>query len=180
MLDLKTRDQAILVVTPGLVAYGMFFNIAPPLIGLQFALRVSPSALQRPRTTEDSNMGDLVLPTYSIAAAPSSLDQSLPLISSPSRQANISHLSPLSMTGVTSIPSGGSVLQTTVIKCDGSTYGFDLNTDSCMEAWGLLPQSTRSRTFGQRTGGHFDVPLPFRLLSCERSAATESLTPVLT
>ncbi len=53
------------------------------------------------------------------------------------------------------------------VQCDASTYGRGLNIASCQEAWELLPTSTTRRTFGQRTEGDFNVPLPFRVLSCE-------------
>ena len=53
------------------------------------------------------------------------------------------------------------------IQCDASTCGRGLNIASCQEAWELLPTSTTRRTFGQRTEGDFDVPLPFRVLRRE-------------
>ena len=58
-------------------------------------------------------------------------------------------------------------LRTTIISCDGSKYGYNLNVASCMEAWTLLPKSFDLRSFGRRSQGRFDVPLPFRLLSCK-------------
>ena len=58
-------------------------------------------------------------------------------------------------------------LATSRVQCDGSTYGLGLHIASCVQAWGLIPQSSARRTFGERTLGTFEVPLPLRLFSSE-------------
>ena len=58
-------------------------------------------------------------------------------------------------------------LATSRVQCNGSTYGLGLHIASCIQAWGLIPMSSVRRTFGERTRGTFDVPLPLRLFSSE-------------
>ena len=58
-------------------------------------------------------------------------------------------------------------LATSRVQCDGSTYGQGLHVASCIDAWGLIPITTTRRTFGERTLGTFEVPLPLRLFSGE-------------
>ena len=58
-------------------------------------------------------------------------------------------------------------LATSRVECNGSTYGLGLPIASCLDAWGLIPITTTRRTFGERTLGTFDVPLPLRLFSGE-------------
>ena len=58
-------------------------------------------------------------------------------------------------------------LATSRVQCDGSTYGHGLHIASCVQAWGLIPMTSVRRTFGERTLGTFDVPLPLRLFSSE-------------
>ena len=57
-------------------------------------------------------------------------------------------------------------LATPRTQCDGA-YGLGLHFASCLDAWGLIPTNTIHRTFGMRTLGTFDVPLPLRLFSSE-------------
>ena len=63
-------------------------------------------------------------------------------------------------------------LATPRIQCDGSAYGLGLQIASCIDAWGLIPTDTIRRTFGKRTLGTFDVPLPLRLFSSEYNPYT--------
>ena len=53
------------------------------------------------------------------------------------------------------------------MKCEGSKYGYGLSIESCQEVWDYLPKSEMQRKIGQRQHGTFDIPLPFRILSCK-------------
>ena len=46
-------------------------------------------------------------------------------------------------------------------------YGINLNEESCLDAWRSIPVSAQLRTYGRRTRGKFEVPLPQRFLSGE-------------
>ena len=52
-------------------------------------------------------------------------------------------------------------------KCDGKNYGYDLDKDSCLDAWAKIPTDNEIVSFGARSHGHFDAPLPIRYLSCK-------------
>ena len=52
-------------------------------------------------------------------------------------------------------------------RCDGSIYGYDLDKDSCLDAWAKIPTDNENVSFGARTHGDFEVPLPSRSLSCK-------------
>ena len=50
-------------------------------------------------------------------------------------------------------------------KCDGPKYGFHLPKASCEEVWRKMPTDSEVFTFGARSKGHFERPLPYRYLS---------------
>jgi hypothetical protein len=152
-----------------LVAYTMSLTNALLIVGALCIFRASSSVLERPEKSNDTNHVDMALSSDNITTLPvnPSLDLSWPLSSPSAQTANFSNSSLSTFSGVTPDPSGVPSLNTAVTKCDGSVYGFDLNAASCQEAWNLLPKSTNRRTFGKRSEGHFNVPLPFRILSCK-------------
>ena len=49
--------------------------------------------------------------------------------------------------------------------CDGSRCGWNLNQTSCENVWGKIPTDSESFTFGARSRGTFERPLPLRYLS---------------
>lgn len=51
------------------------------------------------------------------------------------------------------------------IKCDGKQFGYDLIKASCAKAWEQIPTDPRIYTYGARTKGFFERPLPYRYLS---------------
>ena len=53
------------------------------------------------------------------------------------------------------------------VYCDGDAYG-SLSRFSCGNAFVDIPEDGRRDTLGDRTmQGHWDVPLPFRFVSCK-------------
>ena len=50
-------------------------------------------------------------------------------------------------------------------RCDGPRYGFHLPETSCEEVWRKMPTDPEVFTFGARSIGHFERPLPYRYLS---------------
>ena len=46
-------------------------------------------------------------------------------------------------------------------------YGVGLNKESCLDAWRSIPANNQQRTYGRRSRGKFEVPLPQRFLSGE-------------
>lgn len=56
--------------------------------------------------------------------------------------------------------------------CDGSKFGYDLDKESCLDAWARIPTDSRTVTYGARAIGHFEAPLPVRYLS--RKSPVES------
>lgn len=117
----------------------------------------------------DSNSLDLSTPQNEVAAfdRTSSWDLSWPAHYAPT--APVETNASLKASGTVS-KLGNLHLAAPRVHCNASTYGSGLNIASCQEVWELLPTSTTRRTFGQRTEGIFDVPLPFRILSreCDR------------
>ena len=55
------------------------------------------------------------------------------------------------------------------IKCIGQKYGYNLNRTSCAEVWSQIPTDSEIRSFGARTVGTFERPLPYRYLSGKTS-----------
>lgn len=49
--------------------------------------------------------------------------------------------------------------------CEGAVYGYDLDKDSCLDAWRSIPTNNEIVTYGVRRKGHFEAPLPIRYLS---------------
>lgn len=56
--------------------------------------------------------------------------------------------------------------------CRGGRYGFNLNKESCIDAWGSIPTNHELVSYGLRVRGHFEAPLPVRFLSCKLPAKT--------
>lgn len=50
-------------------------------------------------------------------------------------------------------------------SCDGGQFGYDLDKDSCIDAWARIPTDSRTVTYGARFSGDFEAPLPVRYLS---------------
>ena len=53
------------------------------------------------------------------------------------------------------------------IRCDGASYGYDLNKNSCLDAWMNIPADSDFTCYGKRAMGTFQAPLPVRYLSCK-------------
>ena len=51
------------------------------------------------------------------------------------------------------------------VKCRGQKYGYNLNRTSCDEVWNQIPTDFENLSFGARTAGTFERPLPYRYLS---------------
>lgn len=51
------------------------------------------------------------------------------------------------------------------VNCVGQRYGYNLNKTSCDEVWKRIPTDSRILSFGARTVGTFERPLPYRYLS---------------
>ena len=51
------------------------------------------------------------------------------------------------------------------VKCRGQKYGYNLNRTSCDEVWNQIPTDSEDLSFGARTVGTFERPLPYRYLS---------------
>ncbi|KAM0802355.1 hypothetical protein BDR22DRAFT_887592 [Usnea florida] len=51
------------------------------------------------------------------------------------------------------------------VKCRGQAYGYNLNRTSCDEVWNQIPTDSEDLSFGARTAGTFQRPLPYRYLS---------------
>ena len=130
---------------------------------------VSSSVLhQRAQGINTTNLWDLApAGNITILRVSSSLDLSWPEIS-PTGLASSSDTLPTPATSLGADSNAPELeLTTPRVKCDKSAYGRGLNIPSCQEAWDLLPKSTNRQTFGQRKEGDFNVPLPYRVLSCK-------------
>ena len=159
MFQIKAKAQAMSKLS---LWFGLFSSV---LVSI-----VSSSVLhQRAQSINTTNLWDLP-PTgnITILRVPSSLDLSWPEISptglaSPSDTLN---------TPATNLGADSNApeleLATPQVRCDGSAYGRGLSIPSCQEAWDLLPKNTNRQTFGQREEGDFNVPLPYRVLSCKK------------
>lgn len=49
--------------------------------------------------------------------------------------------------------------------CSASRCGWNLNKTSCEDVWMKIPTDSETFTFGARTQGTFERPLPLRYLS---------------
>ena len=49
--------------------------------------------------------------------------------------------------------------------CNGRLYGRNLRLSSCMQLYHAMSSYTVPQTFGERSTGYYDAPLPFRYLS---------------
>jgi len=149
----------------------MSFTIHLLLVGILFLSMASSSVLQRPQNTN----GNIPPDNITTVPVPPSLDLSWSRTAHTSRTANFYNSLLSTNSDVAPDPGGEYSLQTAAVKCDGSTYGFNLNRDSCKEAWDLLPKSTSRRFFGKRAEGHFNVPLPFRVPGCKHEVSVANL-----
>lgn len=52
-----------------------------------------------------------------------------------------------------------------VARCDGARYGVDLDKKSCLDTWRSIPTDDEFVTYGARSKGSFQAPLPVRFLS---------------
>ena len=50
-------------------------------------------------------------------------------------------------------------------ECNGRRCGWNLNKTSCKNVWMKIPTDSESYTFGARSQGAFERPLPLRYLS---------------
>ena len=65
------------------------------------------------------------------------------------------------------------------VKCIGQKFGYDLNRTSCDGVWKKIPTDSEILSFGARTMGTFERPLPYRYLSGKISLVYLSdITPV--
>ena len=55
------------------------------------------------------------------------------------------------------------------VRCIGQKLGYNLNKTSCDEVWKQIPTDSESISFGARTAGTFERPLPYRYLSSKIS-----------
>ena len=53
------------------------------------------------------------------------------------------------------------------LKCSGPEFGYDLDKESCIDAWRSIPTDQEYFYYGARGQGLFEVPLPIRYLSCK-------------
>lgn len=66
-------------------------------------------------------------------------------------------------------PSGANTsLTLPTVHCDGVAYKSDLLSASCADAYRTIPRTTKLLTFGDREDGDFEVPLPYRWVSCKK------------
>ncbi|CAD6571069.1 MAG: hypothetical protein ASARMPRED_004192 [Alectoria sarmentosa] len=62
--------------------------------------------------------------------------------------------------------------------CNGVAFGYGLDNDSCNQAIALVGISTTVLSFGMRSVGAYDIPLPQRFISTDGKCVVEpSLTP---
>ena len=54
-----------------------------------------------------------------------------------------------------------------ILKCNGPKFGYNLDKESCVEAWRSIPTDQESVTYGARGQGFFQASLPVRYLSCK-------------
>ena len=65
------------------------------------------------------------------------------------------------------------------VKCIGQKYGYNLNKTSCDKVWKKIPTDSEILSFGARTIGSFERPLPYRYLSGKISPVyLSNITPV--
>lgn len=50
-------------------------------------------------------------------------------------------------------------------RCKGQEWGYNLNQQSCSEAWGKMPIDSEIFHYGKASDGHFERFLPYRYLS---------------
>lgn len=67
----------------------------------------------------------------------------------------------------TAITYRNSTLSLPTVLCDGETYKSNLLSASCLDAFHTIPSNVEELSFGDREDGDFDVPLPYRWVSCE-------------
>lgn len=60
-----------------------------------------------------------------------------------------------------------------MVKCDGRQWGYDLDKASCEETWKKIPTDSHFFTYGARSRGVFDRPLPYRYLSDDGLCAVD-------
>lgn len=87
---------------------------------------------------------------------------------------SISIVFALTLTNPSLIQQGSTTANVTnsdyIYECDGTRYGYDLDSTSCTEALDQINfYSTTQQTYGLRYTGQFDVKLPQRYLSCSSS-----------
>ena len=63
-----------------------------------------------------------------------------------------------------------------IVHCDSTTYKRDLVKASCINAISTIPDDADVLTIGDRTQGSYDIPLPFRYISC-KALAPPVVTP---
>lgn len=54
-----------------------------------------------------------------------------------------------------------------VVRCIGKDFGYNLNKTSCEEVWKTIPTDSEDISFGKRMKSAFERPLPYRYLSGE-------------
>ena len=86
-----------------------------------------------------------------------------PLLSVPASNATISV--PISTTKNTSSASSDDITLPFGLPDCLAAYGKDLQEASCLDAWQSVPSDLRTRTYGRRSEGVFQAPLPQRYLS---------------
>lgn len=60
-----------------------------------------------------------------------------------------------------------------IIRCDGPKWGYDLNKNSCIDAWASIPMDDRMVTYGVRYQGQYEALLPIRYLSFDGQCAID-------
>ena len=119
------------------------------------------------QVANNSHFPDLLIPNadsnITILQIPSSLDLSWPATPFPTPATSMNMFT----NAQPAVSGPAHNLTAPNVKCDGSSYGTDLSVASCQEVYNLLPKSRIRRTVGQRREGDFNIPLPFRVLSCE-------------
>ena len=97
-------------------------------------------------------------------------------LSNPSSSFNISNQSLPSITF--SNTTNGGLSASDIPRCN-VRYGYDLNRQSCLDAWRSIPtDDTAWHTFGRRLRGDFEFPAPYRFLSADGLCAIDvSVSP---
>ena len=166
------------------MGFRSFTSPLPPMFVRRQWLRIlvvlsslSASDALRPRTviSETTNSTNLLLPVIqdesSATASTLSSAKPIPQIIWPENSGTIEISSkPYNVSSPNTVTAGNPEY-----KCNGATYGRNLNFRSCMDAYYSIREYHSPQTFGERGQGRWDINLPFRFLSSGSPLLYESL-----